>query len=300
MKCPKCAYIGFEASERCKNCGYDFSLVPTSQDDRELPLRADEALGPMTDFDLGPARRPPAPTPNAKARRRHDPDFDPGIGAAALVKSAGAEPELPLFGELETDEQLPVVRPASPVPLAVRRGAPLTIKARPRPTPRPADEEPEPRLPIEHGRDTADDAIPSPRTDVPGLGRRAAAGALDVGLLVGLDALVVYFTMRVCRLDLAEWTVLPWPPMLAFLVFVNVGYLALMTAVSGQTVGKIALRLKVVSGDATPVTTGQAVARALLLAMSAAPVGLGLLPACFDRARRGLHDRLARTRVVNF
>jgi uncharacterized RDD family membrane protein YckC len=300
MKCPKCAYIGFEAADRCKNCGYDFSLVPTPQDDQELPLRADEALGPMSDFDLGPASRPPAPTPNAKARRRHDPAFDPGIDSAEPAKPTGAEPVLPLFGELETEEQLPVVRPASPVPLAVRRGAPPLVKARPRPTPRPPEDEPEPLLPIEQGRETAGDAVLPSSSDAPGLGRRAAAGALDAALLAGLDALVVYFTMRVCRLDMSEWTILPWPPVVAFLLFIDLGYLALMTAVSGQTVGKIALHLKVVSGDASPVTTGQAVARALFLAVGAAPVGLGLLPACFDRARRGLHDRLARTRVVNF
>ena len=27
MKCPKCSYLGFETGDRCKNCGYDFSLL---------------------------------------------------------------------------------------------------------------------------------------------------------------------------------------------------------------------------------------------------------------------------------
>ena len=27
MKCPKCDYLGFETGDRCKNCGYDFSLL---------------------------------------------------------------------------------------------------------------------------------------------------------------------------------------------------------------------------------------------------------------------------------
>src|SRR3954463_16413475 len=26
MKCPKCSYLGFERVDRCRNCGYDFSL----------------------------------------------------------------------------------------------------------------------------------------------------------------------------------------------------------------------------------------------------------------------------------
>src|SRR5262245_61429344 len=27
MKCPKCDYLGFETGDRCRNCGYDFSLL---------------------------------------------------------------------------------------------------------------------------------------------------------------------------------------------------------------------------------------------------------------------------------
>src|SRR5258707_13468213 len=33
MKCPKCAYLGFETGDRCKNCGYDFSLLSTAESD---------------------------------------------------------------------------------------------------------------------------------------------------------------------------------------------------------------------------------------------------------------------------
>ena len=33
MKCPKCAYLGFETGDRCKNCGYDFSLLSTLESD---------------------------------------------------------------------------------------------------------------------------------------------------------------------------------------------------------------------------------------------------------------------------
>ena len=39
MKCPKCGYLGFEETDRCRNCGYDFSLsAPAAAP--ELPLRA--------------------------------------------------------------------------------------------------------------------------------------------------------------------------------------------------------------------------------------------------------------------
>ena len=39
MKCPKCAYLGFERVERCRNCGYDFSLASTLNLP-ELPIRS--------------------------------------------------------------------------------------------------------------------------------------------------------------------------------------------------------------------------------------------------------------------
>ena len=38
MKCPKCGYLGFEAVDRCRNCGYDFSLTPSAALP-ELPIR---------------------------------------------------------------------------------------------------------------------------------------------------------------------------------------------------------------------------------------------------------------------
>ena len=40
MKCPKCDYLGFETGDRCKNCGYDFSLAADAAPaTRDLPLR---------------------------------------------------------------------------------------------------------------------------------------------------------------------------------------------------------------------------------------------------------------------
>ena len=39
MKCPKCGYLGFETTERCRNCQYDFSLTPFVNEP-ELTLHA--------------------------------------------------------------------------------------------------------------------------------------------------------------------------------------------------------------------------------------------------------------------
>ena len=55
MKCPKCGYLGFEQVDRCRNCGYEFSLS-SSTAIQELPVRNDTpVIGPLDDLDLGDA-----------------------------------------------------------------------------------------------------------------------------------------------------------------------------------------------------------------------------------------------------
>src|SRR4030095_17115585 len=43
MKCPKCDYLGFETGDRCKNCGYDFSLLAAPEvEPADLSLKSPE------------------------------------------------------------------------------------------------------------------------------------------------------------------------------------------------------------------------------------------------------------------
>src|SRR6187402_1338260 len=126
MKCPKCQYFSFDSGDRCRNCGYDFSLsldLPSA----DLPIQdGSEPLGPLTDFSLNE----PTSTPNLP-----------------LFTAAGGDPDAPLVSPGATPR----------VPLAVRRTAPaaprpaaLRPKAR-RETGR-IDRDPAPRLAL----DTAD------------------------------------------------------------------------------------------------------------------------------------------------
>lgn len=56
MRCPKCQYMGFEPSPRCKNCGYDFSFGNDDRQNENAPalslVTEHEFDGPMADFDL--------------------------------------------------------------------------------------------------------------------------------------------------------------------------------------------------------------------------------------------------------
>jgi len=78
----------------------------------------------------------------------------------------------------------------------------------------------------------------------------------------------------------------------------NIGYLVAFTA-GGQTLGKMAAGIRVVPAGREPaIDFGQASVRALIWIALAIPAGLGFLTAVFNREHRGLHDRLAGTRVV--
>jgi uncharacterized RDD family membrane protein YckC len=124
------------------------------------------------------------------------------------------------------------------------------------------------------------------------------AAAIDLLILATIDALVVYFTLKICGLGLAELDIVPKGPLLAFLLAQNGGYLVAFT-VTGQTLGKMAAGIKVIPAESDArVNIDRALLRTFLWLVLAVPAGLGFLSAFFNRDRRGLHDRLARTRVV--
>jgi uncharacterized RDD family membrane protein YckC len=284
MKCPKCGYLGFDNLERCRNCGYDFSLVPATSVP-ELEIRKEDAnhINPLDDLALVDAAAefeppPPGPTP-------------------VLSK-------LPLFNGAASDDLPLITKPSPPrAPLAVRRATPEVPRARsdtPRSAmldlsdvafqsqrrslatrPRPAG-----------GDEPEDNAAPA------GVFSRAGAVMIDLLILAATDLVVVYFTMQICGLSLADFDILPKGPLLAFLLVQNGGYLVAFTA-GGQTLGKMAMGIRVVSIRETEhVDMAHSLLRTALWVVLAIPAGLGFVTALFSRERRGLHDHFAGTRVI--
>jgi len=280
MKCPKCGYIGFQPAERCRNCGYDFSLASQPQRPPDWSLRDDEAGGPLADLPLDrdrPASEVARPRP---------------------ARAAGAD-ELPLFaadGQGPASLGTPV--PAPRAPLAVRRTPPSVARPRTRPVTPRAQPGLELEAPAVEPTPSGSAGLDDDRLEhAPGVWRRFAAAAIDAVLLLGVDLVIVYFTLRVCHLTPAQINVLPAAPMLAFLAIVDGGYLWAFTAAGGQTIGKMALGLRAVGRDGAALAPGRAVARAALSLVLAAPLGAGLAPALFGHGRRALHDWLAGTSV---
>lgn len=300
MRCPKCHYISFEAADRCRNCGYDFSLTPPAPLGDALPLHDRDDL-PLPPMDLSLAHvdglhDPPPP--------ERDASFD-------LERIAGRPTafDLPLFGSDASDAPL-VKSPAVPrPPLAVRRATPDMQRMRSRhslaevPTfeletvvaeTRPA------RADLISAHEAAlEGPIPAPA------GRRLLAGLID-GLIVGVINLgVLYFTLRLCGLPLTAEGLLALPPVpvIVFLLMLDGGYVVAFTAIAGQTVGKMAAGLRVVrvaeeTEEIDAPNLGLAILRTAAYAASLLPVGLGFVPALFGRDRRALHDRLAETKVI--
>ena len=275
MKCPKCQYFSFDNGDRCRNCGYDFSLVPDVPPD--LPIQdGTEAVGPFADFSL------------------HEP------------------PTLPLFTAEAGDPDAPLVTPgAAPrPPLAVRKAKPNVAAPRPRRETGRVDTDPEPRLALDTAEipvilepAVAPETLPAgPVWLAASSGARLGGALIDLILTVGIDALVVYFTLKICDLTFGQVLTLPLAPLISFLVLLNGGYLATFVAAGGQTIGKMAAGTRVVPADpAAPISArvsfGHSVVRAAGYLVSALPLGLGFLPAFYGE-RRALHDRLADTRVV--
>ena len=330
MKCPKCSYLGFETGDRCKNCGYDFSLMAKTHAPEEvevdLMLHLNEADSTTTpgwldsidlhsqaadDVDVSmhavlepkPGSEPvsvPRPAPIAALR---------AVSPLAPAAASAPESRLPLFSPAsEEDGDEPLIKlPTTPrPPLAVRKTPDMPrLRAVPRPALRLA-REPDPVLEFQEEVTSEEDersVAPPPIVHIEGETgsprARLAAALVDNAILFGIDLAVVYLTLRMAGLAMGDWTALPLAPLAAFLLLVKLSYFAAFTAVGGQTIGKMASHLRVVTEQGAPVGGAGAIQRTAVGAISALALGLGFLPALLGSDRRALHDRIAGTRVVS-
>lgn len=296
MKCPKCGYIGFEAVDRCRNCGYEFALAISAASPADLDMRsATDSGGPLIDLSLSPSATP-APVP-----MRHRTPGGKELDLNRVIGAPDSPADLPLFEDVPKHERHPVVTPPpARKPLSVRRVTPA-VRVRPAPAaPSPGLPARNLELPLPVGAlapaaGTGEGRTGEVLVEAPA-GPRAMAAGLDTALLLGIDLLVVYFTLRLCALTFGEVTALPFLPLAAFFLLLNGGYLVAFTAAGGQTIGKMAFGLKVVGPDDDSIPVATASLRSAACLGSALLLGAGLLPAVLGG--RAVHDRLAGTRVV--
>jgi uncharacterized RDD family membrane protein YckC len=310
MRCPKCHYISFDSGERCRNCGYDFSLTVDVKP-MDFPLQdANAPVGPLADFALSgaPAASDDAfASPSAALGSERE---SVGAGEVPLNTSVAAG-ELPLFTSASLEDDRPLVTaPAVPrTPLSVRRSTPVIARTRGR----GADAD-EPTLDLgvpgrhrphrtsgERGEMQA--TAGAPEAPAAALVRRLFAAAIDAIIVGSIHAAVIYFTLRLCGLTFDDIRAVPPVPMIGFLLLLTGGYVVSFTVAGGQTIGKMISRIRVVptpetDGGAARVPFGNAVVRAVACLVSVLPAGAGLIPALFSADHRAIHDRLSDTRVV--
>jgi uncharacterized RDD family membrane protein YckC len=300
MKCPKCGYLGFEHVERCRNCGYDFSLAPALSLP-ELPIRNGDAEDENNFDDL-------AFVDAASPRVRQSSAAPAATSGESGFAGHPAPPsgELPLFGERLFDDVPLITKASAPrPPLSVRRATPREPRLRSQARAPMLDLAPDskggPALsPAARAYSSEWPAERPPRVEFEPapIGVRGAAVAIDLLILAAIDVVVVYFTMQICGLTFEDFSVLPKGPLVAFLLLQNGGYLVAFT-VGGQTLGKMAAGIRVVPARSeAPIDLGRSIIRTLVWVALAVPAGLGFLTVLVGREHRGLHDRCAGTRVV--
>lgn len=83
-----------------------------------------------------------------------------------------------------------------------------------------------------------------------------------------------------------------------FQMAVGIGYEVFMIGKYGATLGKMALKIKVVTSDGGKVSYARALGRYFAKLLSAFTLMIGYIIAIFDDQKRALHDHICNTRVV--
>lgn len=204
-------------------------------------------------------------------------------------------------------DDAPLMPPrAARTPLAVRRATPEIPRNRPRTTRPVRMEAPLAFEPPPEVLKSADASVLATETvaslmRAPALGVRLGAGVIDLALLAGIDAVVLFLTLRIAGLQSTadDLRAIPAVPFAGFLALLAFGYVASFTVAGGQTIGKMLLKLRVIGDDGRPIDAAGGVLRAVGCMLVPATLGLSYVPALFSSDHRALHDRLAGTRVVS-
>jgi len=135
-----------------------------------------------------------------------------------------------------------------------------------------------------------------------GIGARFAAHLIDgfvTGAMMMVFLVIMGILIAVLRPD-RESVVLPLIVFAMYgLVFLAMFcYHGFMLQMKGQTLGKMALKIKVVTPEGGPITAGQAWIRVLVMFLLQSCFGISYITAFFNPEKQTIHDMAARTRVV--
>jgi len=137
--------------------------------------------------------------------------------------------------------------------------------------------------------------------ELAGIGRRFGALFID-SLVLSIPIIIVMVSVIAVTVSgKSNFNPIWVQPAALVAVGLYVVYEGLMLASRGQTLGKMAMKIKVVRVDGTAISTGQAWGRAFMRQILASCLSIfNYLPAFFTKDRTCLHDLVASTRVVNW
>jgi len=307
----------------CPGCGAPLSLrpeppIPALDTTLNIDRRAlDETPRPAPPAhrapSAGPSPRAPTPPPGKAQSPRAPPPPPPAPTAKPEPRRAAPEPGPPptrlepIAPPVEERSRWDMRPPLMP------GGRRLDLGPEPGAAPRPAPSaEPWPPKPGEGADSGTLEVVVGlveihlrRATDL----RRALSWLLDGTPFVALFALALHLALdrlpHAAPLDLARTIELAGSeaagitgPVFAGVLVLFVVYQALSHGLSGATLGKRIVGLRLVGPDGNRPGLGRAAFRAVLAAISLLLLGLGVLLALFTRSGRALHDLLARTWVV--
>ena len=137
--------------------------------------------------------------------------------------------------------------------------------------------------------------------ELAGIGRRFGALFIDSLILSVPMTVIVIALVFASVAGKRDFNPVWIQPVALLVVAIYLVYEALMLAARGQTLGKMAMKIKVVRIDGTAISTGQAWGRAFMRQILASCLSIfNYLPAFFTKERTCLHDLVANTRVVNW
>jgi uncharacterized RDD family membrane protein YckC len=143
------------------------------------------------------------------------------------------------------------------------------------------------------------DAEPSRRCV--GLVTRALAFAVDAAIVNAVaivTAAVVSLTFSVVTVPNEVQVAAAAVGGVVYLLW-TVGYFTTFWSTTGQTPGSRVLRIRVLAASGDRLPPRRALVRFIGLTLAAIPLFAGFLPILVDDRRRGLHDMLARSIVVD-
>lgn len=142
---------------------------------------------------------------------------------------------------------------------------------------------------------------PSQTVEVIGFGRRFVAYFLDAIILWVVQVFIGFcggFALAIIAEGNGDAAATLNLLLTCVSLLISASYFVVFWASTGQTPGKMALGIKVIGIDGSPVSWGKAILRYIGYIISSLVFALGFIWVAFDAKRQGWHDKIASTYVV--